>query len=305
MTAAYRSPAALQRALSDRAKAATRTSGGDPGELVIQFYLYRLLARVFQHNRNGWILKGGQALLVRWPEARHSRDLDLLATSDMEGLEEAVAELIAAAHRDLGDFLRFEHYDTSSGRQEHENRMVRFRTFCGTKYVGIVSVDVVANLAPLGQPDGQEVRPPIDIDLGAKPQMVWMWPLEDHVADKIAAMYEQHAGGPSSRVKDLVDLIYIASHAPIDGHTAHPALRREVDRRTAAGVDLVLPTAFNIPDRHSWETGYRREAKRVRQLEPQYQTLAGAHELAERFVTPLLADHPPGRWEPTAACWTD
>lgn len=299
--AAYRTPAALLRAIGDRAKAEARARGGNPGDLLIQFYLSRLLARVFRHEQQGWLLKGGQALLVRWPQARHSRDIDLLASNG--SLDDAVGTLIAASHVDLGDFMRFEHHSTSAERQERETRKVRFHAFCGTKRATVVSVDVVANLEPLGVPTTQVLEAPFDIDLDTETTTVRMWPLEDHVADKIAAMYELHAGRPSSRHKDLVDLLVIASSATLDGRTAHTALRREVHRRTAAGVDLTLPTVFTIPDRRSWDGGYRAEAANARRLDARYRTLKDAEQLADRFISPLLADQPPGTWDHTEARW--
>jgi hypothetical protein len=60
------------------------------------------------------MLKGGQALLVRWPEARHSRDIDLLATGENGGLDNAATLLRAAASLNLDDYIRFEHNSTSA-----------------------------------------------------------------------------------------------------------------------------------------------------------------------------------------------
>lgn len=79
----------------------------------------------------------------------------------------------------------------------------------------------MVGLAPVGHPVDQTLQPPFDIDLAdGGLATARMWPMEDHVADKIAAMYERHTGAPSSRVKDLVDLIVIACKTTIDGHIA-------------------------------------------------------------------------------------
>lgn len=101
-------PRALQSAISTRARTASHNHGGSPQDLIDQFYLCRLLHRVFRHNPHDWLLKGGQALLARWPEARHSRDIDLLAVQADDELDEAVNRLKAAAQLDAGDFIRFE-----------------------------------------------------------------------------------------------------------------------------------------------------------------------------------------------------
>lgn len=300
----YNTPRALLSAISDRARVEARARGGLPNDLVVQFYLGRLLERVFRHSPGGWLLKGGQALLVRWPEARHSRDIDL-AVRGNGGLDEAVTQLRAAAALDLDDFLRFEYVSTSVEQQERETRKVKFRAYCGTKPVTVVSVDVAGGLDPLGWPVEQVLEPPFAIDLGAAgAATACMWPLEDSVADKIAAMYERHRGQPSSRVKDLIDLIVIACSATLDGPTTHAALRREVARRTVNGVHLTLPRTFTVPDRRSWSSGYVAEAKRTRGFDERYRTLEKAEPVADRFVSPLLTEHPPGRWDHTQCSWS-
>jgi NADPH2:quinone reductase len=74
----YASPDALRAAVTTRAKAAARA---DPRftvtELLRQFAYARLLARVFIHEPEGWVLKGGIGLLARLPRTRHSMDVDL------------------------------------------------------------------------------------------------------------------------------------------------------------------------------------------------------------------------------------
>lgn len=253
------------------------------------------------------MLKGGQALLVRWHDARHSRDIDLLATGDNGDLDQAVTQLRAAASLDLGDFIRFEHHSTSQERQEREIRKVKFTAYCGTRPAGVVSVDVVIGLQPLGQPVDQPLELPFDIDLGSDVEQATarMWPLEDHVADKIAAMYEVHASGPSSRYRDLVDLIVIATSAELDGLTAHTALRKEVQRRIEAGVvvDLRLPERFTVPDR-KWASGYAKAAKSARGLDTRFRTLRDTEPFADRFISPLLAPQPPGRWDHQSKAWS-
>ncbi|MGW3692213.1 nucleotidyl transferase AbiEii/AbiGii toxin family protein [Streptomyces sp. NPDC005125] len=70
------------------------------------FFFQRLTARVFSTDPDGWLLKGGQALLVRYPaRARLSNDIDL---QRLEGNpDEALTALLEAATTDLGDHLNF------------------------------------------------------------------------------------------------------------------------------------------------------------------------------------------------------
>lgn len=107
----------------------------------------------------------------------------------------------------------------------------------------------------------------------------------------------------SSRYKDLVDLIVIATSANLDGHTITAALHAEVMRRQAAGTDVTLPAVFTVPDRISWEPGYLAEAKRAHSLVPEYRVLGGAERLASRFVTPLLSGPTPQQWLFAESAW--
>ncbi|MFF5986984.1 nucleotidyl transferase AbiEii/AbiGii toxin family protein [Prauserella flavalba] len=301
----YSNPKALQSALNARARSAAREQGIPASQLVNRFLLARLMARVFVHDPQGWVLKGGQALLVRWPDARYSRDVDLYRTHD-NGLDDAVRALREAARVDLDDFLRFEFRDVERQWEEAATCRTRFDVYSGTKSSGAVAVDIVANLRPQGEPYRSQLELPFVIDLGdhSAPE-IRMWPLEDHVADKIAAMYERHRGYPSSRVKDLVDLVLVALRAELDGATTHAALHAEVDRRRAADVDITLPPQFEIPERASWASGYQAAVRSTPALTKQYPTLQDCEPLMAELVTPLLGPRAPGRWNPDEGRWTE
>jgi hypothetical protein len=136
--------------------------------------------------------------------------------------------------------------------------------------------------------------------------MIRIWPLEDHIADKIAAMYERHrtAQLPSTRFKDLVDLVVIAHNATPSGELTHAALHAEVRRRRRAGGHVPLPAAFEIPD-PSWAGGYGTQAARIHDLPSDCRSLTGAIPVADAFITPLLQDRPPlGSWTLDQLRWT-
>ena len=300
-------PQAFVRSLKDRAANAARIVGVPAAELVDRYYHRRLLARVFEADPDGWVLKGGQALLVRWPRARYTVDVDLLRTGQDATVDSAVEALVVAASIDLDDHLTFSHYDTSremsAGRP---TRKVRFEVRFGLRQLRMVSVDVVAtDHPPLGKLVDEQLEAPFTVDASSWP-MIRIWPLEDHIADKIAAMYERHRAAlvPSTRFKDLVDLVVIAHNAKPSGELTHAALHAEVRRRRHAGGHVSLPTTFEIPD-PSWVGGYGAQAARIHELPPGCRTLTGAMPVAEAFVTPLLQDRPPtGRWTPGQLRWT-
>ena len=97
---AYASPKALDTAIKDRVATAVRTSPYSAAEMRRHFAYDRLLARVFLHDPDGWVLKGGTGLLTRIPGvARHTADVDLfrdMSTPDIVG------DLVKAGDNDLG-----------------------------------------------------------------------------------------------------------------------------------------------------------------------------------------------------------
>lgn len=292
--------------LKSRAANSSRLTGVPTGELIERYYHRRLLARVFHADSDGWVLKGGQALLVRWPKARYSTDVDLLRVSEDATVDGAVEALLAAASIELDDHLRFDHHDTSHETAANRpSRKVRFKVMFGLRQLATVSVDVVAaELHPVGRLTVEQLTAPFAIDSSPWPE-IRMWPLEDHVADKIAAMYERHRERllPSTRFKDLVDLVLIACNSTLDGATTHRALHAEVRRRTSAGTHLLLPAEFAVPDA-SWTAGYRAAAGKTTELSAEHRTLDGVLPLADAFITPLLQERPPsGVWKVDRLRW--
>lgn len=153
-------PQAFTSSLKARATTTSKITGVPTGELLERYYHRRLLARVFHADAENWVLKGGQALLARWPRARYSTDVDLLRTVDEATVDEAVSALITAVSTDLDDHLRFDHHDTSRETAANRpSRKVRFKVMFGLRQLSMVSVDVVvAGLRPRGAALHAEVR---------------------------------------------------------------------------------------------------------------------------------------------------
>ena len=142
----YKTPQALEQAV----KAAASKSGRDTHEAITEFYHDRFLCRVFSSNEPSFILKGGQSMLAKIPDARKTKDIDLLGrTTD---LEEALDELKRATAVDLGDYIEFRFRDavpTDTSQDYRKGYTSRFDTWLGgTKHVGIVSVDLVVDPVP-------------------------------------------------------------------------------------------------------------------------------------------------------------
>ncbi|MDN5641010.1 MAG: nucleotidyl transferase AbiEii/AbiGii toxin family protein [Actinomycetia bacterium] len=298
----YRSPQAVARAISDAAQAAARRSDRPVGQIVRQEDYRRFLARVFIHGDGEarWVLKGGNALLARVPEARTTRDVDLLGR--VEDLDDAQRELELLVSEDLGDHFTFALSRTKDqGRGDAQpylvGRRLVFDTRLGTKKRGPISVDLVVGTQPIGQIRSQ--KPQDILGLSKLPNAVYqLYPIEDHIADKVCAMLESHAGGmPSSREKDLVDLVIMAlvdDEWAIEAGSLGQALRIESRRRK-----LDLPDRLVAPS--SWGSGY---ASQVKQTAAQgFATVEAAMGLMRDFLDPVMAGVAAGRWDPRSRRW--
>jgi hypothetical protein len=96
---------------------------------------------------------------------------------------------------------------------------------------------------------------------------------------------------PSTRYKDLVDLVAIVTEASVTADPQMKALRSEAERR-----GITLPSSFTVPDWELWDRGYAAEA--ARSLLPIARTLDEALAVIGPFVDPLLGGVAVGRWEP-------
>ena len=103
-------------------------------------------------------------------------------------------------------------------------------------------------------------------------------------------------GLPSTRYKDLVDLVAIVLAASVDAEPQTEALRSEAQRR-----GLRLPVHFFVPDRGLWETGYAAEASRS--LLPLARTLDEALAVVSPFLDPLLDGSAAGTWDHRGTRW--
>ncbi|MGW3390738.1 nucleotidyl transferase AbiEii/AbiGii toxin family protein [Streptomyces cinereoruber] len=300
----YTTPAAFYGALKHKAQLLARSEGLPVADVLSSYFFSRLVARVFHAQPDGWIVKGGHALLMRYAAAaRLSQDIDIQSNTG-GGIGEAVADLLKAAAHDLGDYMRFTPTRTSMHENGAAGAKQVFRVHMGTQEVGVVKVDVVTGQVPSAPPEMRRVTPLIDLAWPADWPEARLYPIINHLADKVCAMYERHKGAPSSRYRDLADILLISQREDVDGRYAQLALRTEARRRRLTGtpgVELSLPPEFQAPG-PAWPDRYPAAARQVPGLEGCL-TWKEAALAAEAFLSPLLAPGPSGNWNAADAAW--
>jgi len=277
----YARPDQMWAALTARIK--TIAPAGAVAELQRQFLYERFLARVFTHAPDPWVLKGGTALLARVRDARHSRDVDLNRTTGT--LDAAVQEIRAAAVTDLDDHVRFVTTarrigPTRAGRSEGGTACVEITPYIGVRPMHAFGVDIVVGTLLTTNPDLHQPTPVVPMP-GITTPPYRLYSVVDHVADKVCATMELYNGRPSSRHRDLVDLVIIACTQTVDATALGHAIKAERLHR-----ELPPITAWNCPPQ--WATPYATAARTVTHC-ADYRTSTTGTALVAHFLDPVLS----------------
>ena len=243
--------------------AAKRAQSGDPSLTTEQRirlgYFDRFLCRVFSEGpESEWVLKGGAGMLARVPSTRATTDIDLYRRG--YNLDEATDDLRRLAEVDLGDHFRFVytgHHEILTGEEQPytEGYQVRFDTYIGAQKKGRIKIDLSGGAGITAEPT--TTAPASALDL---PRLVRfdyrLYPVVDQIADKVCATMQRYDDRPSSREKDLVDIVVLAVTQDIDGTALTTAIRIEITRR---GMDPI--EHFVVPA--EWGPAYKKLARRV------------------------------------------
>ena len=293
-------PQAARQAIADRLRQFARERPGTQlADLQRQFAYDRLLCRLFVAQRREWVLKGATAILARLGgQARHTLDVDLYRREG--SLSEAETALHAAAAHDLGDNFRFALHPSRRVAQDRGALRIPVVAYLGATEFASFHVDLVAGILMTGTPD--EMPPLVPIDLPGIVRTTYeVYPVADHVADKVCAMLELHprSSGPpvaSTRYRDLADLAVLARATTVGAEDLQVALASEAGRR-----GLQLPRAFPKPNAPGWRAGYARVVARA--AWPVEKDLDAAWDTVRTFIDPVLGGAAAGRWNPALAAW--
>lgn len=287
------------RAASDKECSLTVT------EQIVQANHDRFLSRVFSEGADSeWLLKGGTAMLARVPRSRATRDLDLAATtaSDLDAAQEALRQLVAG---DLGDHIVFvltTARETGRGENQPDVRTRRL-VFTGQdvrtrRRLFDVPVDVVVGPPPIGTVETADPANRMRLAHPLPSCPYRLFPLADQVAEKVLATMTTYAGRPSSRVKDLVDLVTIARSQVVDLRELQAAIEA---KRFASG----LPPFEELAIPADWSRTYRALAMKT-PVVGDVTTIAAATALMERFLGPALVEERVEsglHWSPATQEW--
>jgi predicted nucleotidyltransferase component of viral defense system len=292
----YHDAAAFRQALEQRLRTRAAGDGARLARDRKRVAFDRLLARLDEVAPNDWLLKGGFALDLRLHDrARTTRDVDIEWRAGEEKLAEA---LIEAATLSRDDFFAFEIERTSTPPERlggsyrfHVTATLAARTF------ETFLLDIGLRASPADEHDTL-MTPELLAFAEIEPVEIAVIPLERHVAEKVHAYTRRYINDqPSSRVKDLIDIVLISQLASFE----FEQLRNMIVEVSSERETHDLPASLPTPPAE-WAPPYRALAGEVG-LDAD---LVTGYRLAAYFLDPVLAsapglmswDAPTSEWRP-------
>jgi hypothetical protein len=215
-----------------------------------------------------------------------------------ERRDEAERDLRTALDRDASDWFRFEAGHSRPIADGTAGLRVPVLAAIGATTWARFHIDVVAEGVQMtGTPEHVPALTEIAMP-GLEQPGYRAYPLVDHIADKTCAIIERQALGqrPSTRFKDLVDLVTLTDNVRTNAAAQRDALTSEATRR-----QITLPTGFDVPDVALWKPGYAAEARRA--VRPTARNLNDALAHVRPYLDPLLDGSATGTWNPSQRRW--
>ena len=235
----YKSGSAFRRALEDRIRRVNLQAGVPLVRLRKMVAFERFLARLLQHQPEKWILKGGYSLQLRLGDrARTTKDIDVSTTVQKEKIQSSLRD---AGFLDLDDWFEFEVSESTrsiaegfEGARYHIRALLDGRTF--EQFIIDVGLDdlIVGDVEYLS-------TPPVLEFAEIQPTVIPCFPIAQQIAEKFHAYTRPRSIGESTRVKDLIDILILASIDRIDAKEFLKALKGTFSRRKTHRLPIDFP----------------------------------------------------------------
>lgn len=299
----------MNRELSNQLRTEARRRGVDVTLIRKQYIFTIFLRRAFTNvTAARWTLLGGNALLIRTGGGRFTQDIDMARADDWEDPHAVLHELTELVGEPSGeDPFRFELYKIRPHSEPGpfgygaKTAKVHVRAHLDSVFETFTidlttrrHMDMPVSMVPLRA----IIDHPTLHDLPAVPTT----PAENHLADKICALYELH--GPdgttaSTRFRDLADSVRLIHAAELDAQRLATVLQREEQRR---GVSL--PSRMRAPG-EDWIAGFPSAARTYAEYPAEFHTLDAALAAVQACVGPLLLrERTSGTWSPQSQRWS-
>lgn len=283
---------------------------GVAADVIRKQYVFTLfLSRLFDADpQPPWVLLGGNALLIRTGGGRFTQDIDLARQSAWTTAEDVRRELQsladAPAARDPFTFIiasveAHSEVDPFGYGAKTANAKVQARL--GSQVFEVFTMDLTERRHLDVPVDHVPLRAVIPHETLAELPSVPTTPLENHLADKVCAMYELHGRdgtSPSTRYRDLADIVRILDAGPLNAERLITVLGRESGRRR-----MKLPERLVAPS-DQWRDAFPRQARTFAEYPSWLHPLDASLDEARSCLDPILSgERTSGTWDPETRSW--
>ncbi|MCS5721055.1 nucleotidyl transferase AbiEii/AbiGii toxin family protein [Herbiconiux sp. CPCC 203407] len=303
--------ASLARSLQAKLNNEARRRGVTADVIRKQYIFTVFLSRLFSPEPQApWVLLGGNALLIRTGGGRFTQDIDLARESEWASSNDVRAELQsladASADRDPFTFVVVAvepHSEPDPFDYGAKTAKARVQALLGAQVFDTFTIDLTERRHLDAPVDQVPLRAVIEHDTLSHLPSVPTTPLENHLADKVCAMYERHGrdgDSPSTRYRDLADIVRILDAGPIDTARLKEVLDRESGRRR-----ITLPSRMEAPA-EEWRIAFPRQARTFAEYSSKLYELDASLDETRPCLDPILSGkRTSGTWVPEKRAWSD
>ncbi|MDK8797738.1 nucleotidyl transferase AbiEii/AbiGii toxin family protein [Corynebacterium sp. MSK044] len=294
--------------IANALKKEARIRGIDVNNAYNQF-LREVFLNALMRLGDGWVLKGGTNVYCRIPGARHTKDLDLYRHVDPTSALSA-AELLVEVMNGLKEgpytfLLELTSRKTMAGPVENERIKVIVFYGANLKFTEF-NIDVSGDLEVSSPVEVVTARASFDVRTDFLPQdyQVTAYPVENQIADKVAAMYDRYGdtspGKASTRYHDFFDVALMATRLAVGADPLRGALEQQSRLR-----GVTLPDVVREPE-PGWGRIYEEKAAALGWHEDGLNAFEKALEVTRLLLDPVLAHDSRVRgrvWDPLTSSW--
>lgn len=253
----------------------------------------RLLARLIVVDQDGWVLKGGYMMELRFHQkARSTKDIDLLFVKP----EAEIQKILRQASRvNIADWFSFEIGEPDFDNQRGE-KTVRYlvNAFLDSRTFEPFHIDINNHDQIHSKPKFVDSGEILSIS-EFPPFKIPCYSFEQQIAEKFHALTRSYKSGAVSRVKDLVDILLIANTKKISFTRLRKYLFSTFENRKTHEIPMNVPEIS--PD---YEMNF---AKLAREIGLKQKTLKQANAALEKLVSPILTNQKRKIWDADLFRW--
>jgi len=283
---------------------------GVAADVIRKQYVFTLfLSRLFGADpQPPWVLLGGNALLIRTGGGRFTQDIDLARQSAWTTAEDVRCELQsladAPAARDPFTFIIASveaHSEVDPFGYGAKTASAKVQARLGSQVFEVFTIDLTERRHLDVPVDHVPLRVVIPHATLSELPSVPTTPLENHLADKVCAMYELHGRdrtSPSTRYRDLADIVRILDAGPLNAERLITVLGRESGRRR-----MTLPERLVAPS-DQWRDAFPRQARTFAEYPSRLYPLDASLDEARSCLDPILSgERTSGTWDSETRSW--